>query len=134
MTARIVLVGTESTGQGELLAEAIRATHVIAPAGTPEMTADMERALAGTTDGFVLEGYPLNIEQAERIDAFLDAQAASIEIALWFRTDAASTPHEEELLQHYRHRVVEVDASGTEVELLARALDGIREASESLVG
>lgn len=130
MSARIVLVGTESTGQGELLAEAIRATHVIAPAGR----ADLEHALAATTDGFVLEGYPLNVEHAEQLDSFLDARAASIEIALWFRTDAAPTSSEDELLEHYSGRVVEIDASGTEAELLARALDGIREASESLVG
>ncbi|CAN5469337.1 hypothetical protein BH10ACT6_BH10ACT6_08740 [soil metagenome] len=128
MSARIVLIGTESTGQGEPLAQAIRATHVIAPAGGPEESAAMERALAGSTDGFVLEGYPLDVSQAERLDSFLDARAASVEIALWFRTDAAPEPVEDELLHHYRGRVVEVDANGTEAELLERALDGIREA------
>jgi adenylate kinase family enzyme len=130
MSARVVLIGAEGTGQGEQLAEAIRANHVIAPAGG----AEMERALAATTDGFVLEGYPLNVTQAERLDAFLDARAASIEIALWFRADAAPTPAEDELLSHYRGRVVEVDAAGasSEAELLERALDGIREAALSL--
>jgi hypothetical protein len=134
MSARIVLIGAEGTGQGEQLAEAIRASHVIAPAGAPETTAELERALAVTTEGFVLEGYPLNVTQAERLDAFLDARAATIEIALWFRTDAAPTPAEDELLSHYRGRVVEVDAGGasSEAELLERALDGIREAALSL--
>ncbi len=131
MTARIVLIG-ESKGQGELLADAIRATHVIAPAGGPQL----EAALAATTDGFVLEGYPLTLTQAERLDAFLDARAASVEIALWFRTDAAPTPLEDELLRHYRGRVVEVEtlAGDQESAVLGAALDRIREAAQTLVG
>jgi adenylate kinase family enzyme len=130
VTARIVLIGAESTGQGELLAKAIRATHLIVPVGGSEM----EAAIATTTDGFVLEGYPFDVNQAEQLDAFLDARAASVEIALWFRTDAAPTEHEERLLHHYRGRVVEVDASGTEAELRERALAGVREATLTLVG
>ncbi|MDP9026638.1 MAG: hypothetical protein M3N46_03665 [Actinomycetota bacterium] len=134
MSARIVLIGTHAGAavaeRGKQLAEAIRASHVIAPTADTEV----ERTLAATTDGFVLEGFPLNVTQAERLDAFLDARAASVEIALWFRTDAAPSQAEDELLQHYRGRVVEVHAHGTEAELHERALDGIREATLTLVG
>ena len=132
MSARIVLVGTAATGIGDELARAIRATHVIAPAGGTEM----ERALALTTDGFVLEGYPLNEAQATRLDSFLDARAASLEIALWLRTETPLGDADQQLLRHYRGRVVEVDAVGVtdEDDLLERALDSIREATLSLVG
>ncbi len=132
MSARVVLIGAAATGIGDELARAIRATHVIAPAGGTEM----ERALALTTDGFVLEGYPLNEAQATRLDAFLGARAASVEIALWFRADSPVGDGDQQLLRHYRGRVVEVDAVGVtdEDDLLERALASIREATLTLVG
>jgi adenylate kinase family enzyme len=138
MSARIVLIGagpgSAVAGQGELLAAAIRATHVKGAAGP----AEVERALAASTEGFVLEGYPRSAAEAAALDAFLDARAASLELALWFRTDAAPTAVEDELLRHYRGRVVEVEVgleSGrAEAELLDLVLDRIREATHTLVG
>jgi hypothetical protein len=136
VTARIVLIGSGALGLGDEIARAIRAAHVIAP--EPVGAAEVRRELADSTDGFVLEAFPRTVAEAEELDAFLDERAASIEIALWVGPDAAPSPLEDDLLRHYRHRVVEVDLGGLlpgeEHELLARALAGIREASESLVG
>jgi hypothetical protein len=131
MSVRIVLIGADAARQGARLAEAIRATHVVAPAGGRER----EAALAASTDGFVLDGSALTITQAAAIDAFLDARAASIDVALWVRTDAAPTPAEEELLAHYRDVIAEVDTRGLPGRnVTERILDAVREASPSLVG
>lgn len=132
MTARIVLIGTSGAGLGEQLARAIRATHLAATESTG--LEGVTAGLAASTDGFVLDGFPRSTGQAEQLDAFLDARAASVEVALWLRTDAAPTPLDEALLRHYRGRVVEVAAEGALDELLERALDGIREATPALVG
>ncbi|MBW4031136.1 MAG: hypothetical protein HIU88_00555 [Acidobacteria bacterium] len=131
MSVRIVLIGTDAARQGARLAEAIRATHVVAQAGPREL----ETALAATTDGFVLDGSALTVAQAVGIDAVLDARAASIDVALWVRTDAAPTPAEDELLAHYRDVIVDVDTRGCpERTVNERVLDAVREASPSLVG
>ncbi len=131
MSVRIVLIGTDAARQGARLAEAIRATHVVAQAGVREL----EAALAATTDGFVLDGSALTVAQAVGIDAVLDARAASIDVALWVRTDAVPTPAEDELLAHYRELIVEVDTRWCpEHSVSERTLDAVREATPSLVG
>ena len=56
-------------------------------------------------------------------------------MALWVRTDAATTPAEEELLAHYREVIVDVDTRGLPGrDVTERILDAVREASPSLVG
>lgn len=108
--------------------------------------------------GFVLDGFPSTAEQARELDRYLRAHAATIDAVLHFelpdaiaieraasRTGADGRPSgadtrlaqerlaefrttEEELLEYYRGRIVEVDATGDVESVFDRVLDGLREA------
>ncbi|MCS0499794.1 adenylate kinase family protein [Protaetiibacter mangrovi] len=113
----------------------------------------VEQAVEPHLDGFVLDGFPRSIAQARMLDRFLRARAAELDVALHFevpdevladRMDArgraddvpevAATriagfrQSEEALLEHYRGRVVELDAVGAVDVVFDRILDGLREA------
>ncbi|AYF98055.1 adenylate kinase family protein [Protaetiibacter intestinalis] len=113
----------------------------------------VEQELEPHTSGFVLDGFPRSVIQARLLDRFLRARAAELDVALHFdvedavlasrlsaRERADDTPEviatriggfraaEEALLEHYRGRVVELDAVGEVDEVFERLLDGLREA------
>ena len=114
----------------------------------------VEQELESHTAGFVLDGFPRSVEQARLLDRFLRARAAELDVALHFdvpdavlidrlgareRSDdtpdviatriAAFREAEESLLEHYRGRVVELDAVGDTDEVYERVLWGLREAA-----
>jgi adenylate kinase len=124
---RIVLVGPAQAGtgtQGRLLAELLGVPYLPA-----EIGADFEGALLGHTAGFVLDGFPRTVAEASALDRFLRARAADLDVALHFQLpDAQLTPAEDALLEHYRGRVVELDADGAAEVVHERVLDGLREA------
>ena len=125
---RIVLVGptgAETAARGRLLAERLGIVY-LAPAA--EESASFERMLGGSTAGFVLDGFPASVAEARALDAFLRSRAADLDVALHLGVSSAGTSAEEELLDHYRGRVVELDAVGSDDEVLERMLDGLREA------
>lgn len=113
----------------------------------------VEQELEPHTAGFVLDGFPRTIAQARMLDRFLRTRAAELDVALHFdvpdavlterlagRDRADDTPAvvstriagfreaEESLLEHYRGRVVELDAVGSPDEVFERVLWGLREA------
>jgi len=113
----------------------------------------VEQELEPHTGGFVLDGFPRSIAQARMLDRFLRARAAELDAALHFDVpDAVLTERlsgrerhddtpaviatrlagfraaEESLLEHYRGRVVELDAVGEPDEVFERVLWGLREA------
>ncbi len=113
----------------------------------------VEQAIEEHTAGFVLDGFPRSIAQAKMLDRFLRARGAEVDVALHFDVpDAELTARlaarersddapeiaekriagfrrvEESLLGHYRGRIVELDAVGSEAEVFDRILDGLREA------
>lgn len=113
----------------------------------------VEQELEPHTSGFVLDGFPRSADQARMLDRFLRARAAELDVALHFDVEDAvlterlaardridDTPAviatriagfrtaEEALLEHYRGRVVEVDAVGAVDEVFDRVLWGLREA------
>ncbi len=124
---RVVLVGPghAATGtQGQLLAARLGVPYLTADVGT-----DVERALEGHTAGFVLDGFPRTPAEASALDRFLRARAADLDVALYLPVpDARLTPVEDALLDHYRGRVVELDAEGDAEVVHERVLDGLREA------
>ena len=105
-------------------------------------------------EGFVLDGYPRSLHQAERLDAHLDEVGRPLELALELvvpegtlaarlslraaeerRSDdtpevflhrlAAYREQSVELEKHYADRLVEVDGVGSEDEVFERILDAI---------
>jgi adenylate kinase len=113
----------------------------------------VEQELEPHTAGFVLDGFPRSIAQARMLDRFLRTRAAELDVALHFdipdavvterlagRDRSDDTPAviatriagfrsaEDSLLEHYRGRVVELDAVGDADEVFDRVLWGLREA------
>jgi|GEM_PF-2417943 len=127
---RIVLVGDRAIArvQGRMLAERLGVPH-LAPG-----VADLERALADHTAGFVLDGFPLTVAEASALDAFLRTRCADLDVVLHVAVPdaaptASGTPASvDALLDHYRGRVVELDATGAPDVVHERALAGLREA------
>ena len=103
--------------------------------------------------GFILDGYPRSIEQADALHGMLAEQGADVDIALEFRLsepdlvqrltgrgradDTAqviqhrlAVYHDETapLLQYYKDRLVVVAAAGTVDEIFARTLTALAEA------
>ena len=114
----------------------------------------VEQELEPHTAGFVLDGFPRSVAQARMLDRFLRARAAELDVALHFevpdallaerlaaRDRADDAPAvvatrlagfrdaEAALLEHYRGRVVELDAVGEVDEVFERVLGGLREAA-----
>lgn len=113
----------------------------------------VEQALGPHAGGFVLDGFPRRLDQARMLDRFLRTRAAELDVVLHFdvpdaelgsrlaardRADdgaevvaariAEFRAAEEALLEHYRGRVVELDAVGSVDEVFDRVLVGLREA------
>jgi adenylate kinase len=121
---RIVIVGAAEDGiQGRLLAD-----RLDLPYFTAEIATDIARVLANSA-GFVLDGFPRTVAEAATLDRILRSRAADLDVALHFALrDAWLAPEEDALLEHYRGRVVELDATGAADEVHERVLDGLREA------
>ncbi|MFT4283269.1 MAG: hypothetical protein QM598_00370 [Protaetiibacter sp.] len=125
---RILLVGPsrpETAARGRMLAERLGVAYLAPAAGE---SASFERMLGAHTAGFVLDGFPSSVAEARALDAFLRSRAAELDVALHLDGPSSAAPAEDELLTHYRGRVVELDAVGSDEEVLERMLDGLREA------
>jgi len=122
---RIVIVGAAEDGiQGRLLADRLGLPYL-----TAEIATDIARVLANHSAGFVLDGFPRTVAEAATLDRILRSRAADLDVALHFALrDARLAPEEDALLEHYRGRVVELDATGAADEVHERVLDGLREA------
>ncbi|PZQ87611.1 MAG: adenylate kinase [Leifsonia xyli] len=153
----LVVVGELLRGEiasGSALGEGARA-HVERGELVPDhlVLGMVEHALEPHTAGFVLDGFPRSVAQARILDRFLRSRGAELDVALHFdapdavvaerlaaRARADDAPEvvarriagfratEEALLEHYRGRVVELDAVGGVGEVHDRVLDGLREA------
>ncbi|MEO8262481.1 MAG: hypothetical protein ABI566_07910 [Pseudolysinimonas sp.] len=102
---RIILIGAESTGLGAQLAAQLHLDHIHGP----------EQLAA---DGFVLEGWPRDLRDAQALDSALRSRAADVDAVVWLGGGS------EAVIDHYRGRVVEVPPGD---DLLGSALDGLRE-------
>lgn len=131
---RIVLVGAARAArevQGRMLAERLGVPYLALAALPParDLTARLERELAAHLTGFVLDGFPADVAEASALDRFLGVRAADVEVALHVtESDAAPPAADDALLEHYRGRVVELDATGDPDEVHERVLAGLREA------
>jgi adenylate kinase len=139
----------ERTPRGEQLALVVQSGELVPDVVMAELVSDAVRRAGG---GFILDGFPRTAGQADFLDGLMDASASPIDAVLVFRVPEAelvarlrararaddtgdaiqlrldlSRHHEEELLRHYRGRVVEVDALGEIESITDRALDALRE-------
>ncbi|MEO8095190.1 MAG: hypothetical protein ABI632_09665 [Pseudolysinimonas sp.] len=108
---RIVLIGAESTGLGIVLAAHLHLDHI-------------RRLEEIAADGFVLDGSPRDLAEARTLGAVLRSRGADVDAVVWLPGGVLSS-HTEAVLQHYRGRVVELNAGG---DVLEAALSGLREA------
>ena len=108
---RIVLIGAESTGLGAALAAHLHVDHI-------------RDVGAAAGDGFVLDGAPRALAEAELLDARLRARAADLDAVLWLPVGTPSA-EADAVLDYYAGRIVQLEAGATPLEA---ALDGLREA------
>jgi len=122
---RIVLIGAPSTtgAQGRMLAQLLGVPYLASRA------VGLESELAHHTAGFVLDGFPSTVAEAVSLDAFLRSRGADLDVVLHLdEPDAAPVASVDALLDHYRGRVVEVEATGGADLVHERVLAGLREA------
>lgn len=112
---RVALVGSAgSSGLGAALAERLGVAHLHRPAQI-------------IANEFVLDGSPDDLASARALDELLRRRGAELDAVIWIH-DAMPQPQLTELLEHYRGRIVELDAVAPAEELLEAALYGLGEA------
>lgn len=112
---RVLLLGAPHADVAERIAERMRVPHVAAGQSTALAELDLPAS------GFVLQGFPRSVEDARELDLALSTRAADLDAVV--NLDAS-----EELLAHYRGRIVEVDALGSAEDVVDGILGGLREA------
>lgn len=110
---RIVLLGSPTPGVAEQLAERLQLPRTARDDATPT-------PFELPTAGFVLAGLPGSLAEAEQLDRLLDARAASVDAVVSFGAP-------DELVEHYRGRIVEIDTVGTDDSVVDRIVAGLRE-------
>lgn len=130
---RIVLVGVAHAtraAQGRLLAERLAVPYLAIDLSSPEARAAirLDEELAPHTAGFVLDGFPQSGAQASALDDVLRRRAADVDAVVLLHGDAALDAGREAVLDHYRGRVVELEAAGEALEVHERVLAALREA------
>jgi adenylate kinase len=152
---RIVLAGRprpDGSAQGALLAERLHVPHLVAEdlqraedsgvtrvessaardvragASRDRITDVVHHAIAGCSDGFVLEGYPYTPDQARAMRRLLASRGAAVDAVVVVREPYAEhAEHHEATLAVFRGAIIEIDGAGTPDAVQERILNGLRE-------